>query len=353
MLVSTFPLSPSGSAAGEAAQDGHPARYHGLNLGVEEYESLVARLMDTTVEAICGLEKSGRCIFVNRACVQLLGYEHPRQLIGKNFHELVHNRHEDGRPYPLEACRMRQRASAGEVAHVDDEVLWRRDGTCFPVEYWSYPILRDGRLAFILVTFLDISERRAQQRALAYQAAHDPLTGLLNRGDILRRLQARSEQAPEAPWTLVMSNLDGFKEVNEALGHDAGDRVLALFADVLRARVRAGDLCARIGGEEFVILAPDMDAEGALGLAERIRGHLRECDCRICEPLSASIGIVCAPQGGNELGLLLARADQAMYQAKDAGRDCARLWTGDPEGDASAAVAGGGRGRAGQHPVDA
>src|SRR5690606_41874527 len=104
---------------------------------------------------------------------------------------------EDGRPYPLEACRMHLALADGKGVHVDDEVLWRRDGTCFPVEYWSYPIWRDGRLEFCLVTFLDISERRAQQRALAYQATHDPLTGLLNRGDILRRLQERSEQDPE------------------------------------------------------------------------------------------------------------------------------------------------------------
>ncbi|MBN9401378.1 MAG: GGDEF domain-containing protein, partial [Burkholderiales bacterium] len=328
MLVSTFPLSPSGSAAGEAAQDGHPARYHGLNLGVEEYESLVARLMDTTVEAICGLEKSGRCIFVNRACVQLLGYEHPRQLIGKNFHELVHNRHEDGRPYPLEACRMRQRASAGEVAHVDDEVLWRRDGTCFPVEYWSYPILRDGRLAFILVTFLDISERRAQQRALAYQATRDSLTGLLNRGEFLRRLGERAHACATAPWTLVISNLDGFKEVNEALGHDAGDRVLALFADVLRARVRAGDLCARIGGEEFVVLAPNLGPLSALDLADRIRRGLAERASRTTGRLSVSIGIACASVDGHDLDRLLACADRALYEAKASGRDCVRQSAG-------------------------
>src|SRR5690606_27309446 len=97
---------------------------------------------------------------------------------------------------------------------------------------------------------------------------------------------------------------------------------------------------ARIGGEEFVVLAPDMDAEGALSLAERIREQLRQCDGRVCEPLSVSIGIVCAPQGGADLGGLLARADRAMYRAKEAGRNCVRLWTGDPRDGGSAAVAG-------------
>src|SRR5690606_23071467 len=205
-----------------------------LSRGLQERERLISQLMDVTAEAIYGLDATGCCIFANQACSHLLGYDHPDQLVGQHFHSLIHYQHEDGRPYPLEACRMHLALADGKGVHVDDEVLWRRDGTCFPVEYWSYPIWRDGRLEFCLVTFLDISERRAQQRALAYQATHDPLTGLLNRGDILRRLQERSEQDPEAPWTLVMSNLDGFKEVNEALGHDAGDRLLQEVAQRLQ-----------------------------------------------------------------------------------------------------------------------
>ncbi|CAM5181395.1 diguanylate cyclase OS=Castellaniella defragrans (strain DSM / CCUG 39792 / 65Phen) OX=1437824 GN=BN940_15831 PE=4 SV=1 [Castellaniella denitrificans] len=214
----------------------------------------------------------------------------------------------------------------------------------------------EGILFSISLSFgVLILVRAREERRYRHAALHDALTRLPNRRALFEQGAAALARARREGRTvaLLMCDLDRFKRINDSCGHEAGDRVLAAFAGVLRRAVRKGDLCARIGGEEFVILAPDMDAEGALGLAERIRDHLRECDCRICEPLSASIGIVCAPQGGNELGLLLARADRAMYQAKDAGRDCARLWTGDPEGDASAAVAGGGRGRAGQHPVDA
>ncbi|MHA3904802.1 GGDEF domain-containing protein [Castellaniella sp. WN] len=214
----------------------------------------------------------------------------------------------------------------------------------------------EGILFFIGVAFAILmmvggrSERRYRHAAL-----HDALTDLANRralyergGGMLRESLARGRTV-----ALLMCDLDRFKRINDSCGHEAGDRVLAAFAGVLRRAVRKGDLCARIGGEEFVVLAPDMDVEGALSLAARIRDHLRECDCRICEPLSASIGIACAPQDGDELGPLLARADRAMYQAKDAGRDCARSWAGDDPESGSAAVAGGGGGRAGQHPVDA
>jgi diguanylate cyclase (GGDEF)-like protein len=214
----------------------------------------------------------------------------------------------------------------------------------------------EGMLFFIGMSFAVLMMVGARsERRYRHAALHDALTDLANRralyeqgGGMLRETLAQGRSV-----ALLMCDLDRFKRINDDCGHEAGDRVLAAFAGVLRRVVRKDDLCARIGGEEFVVLAPDMDAEGALSLAERIREQLRQCDCRVCEPLSVSIGIVCAPQGGDDLGGLLARADRAMYRAKEAGRNCVRLWTGDPRDGGSAAVAGDGGGRAGQHPVDA
>ncbi|MGB3704228.1 GGDEF domain-containing protein [Castellaniella sp.] len=214
----------------------------------------------------------------------------------------------------------------------------------------------EGMLFFIGLAFaiLMMVGARAERR-YRHAALHDALTDLANRralfeqgGGMLRGALAQGRTV-----ALLMCDLDRFKCINDACGHEAGDRVLAAFAGVLRSTVRQGDLCARIGGEEFVILAPGMGAESALNLAERVRAQLRQCDCQVCEPLSVSIGIVCAPQGGSDLGMLLARADRAMYRAKAAGRDCARLWIGDAGGESSAAVAGDGGGRTTQHPVDA
>ncbi len=289
-----------------------------LSRGLKERERLISQLMDVTAEAIYGLDATGCCIFANQACSHLLGYDHPDQLVGQHFHSLIHYQHEDGRPYPLEECRMHLALEAGRGIHVDDEVLWRRDGTCFPAEYWSYPIWQDGRLEFCLVTFLDISERRAQQRALAYQAAHDPLTGLLNRGDILRRLQARSEQAPEAPWTLVMSNLDGFKEVNEALGHDAGDRLLQAVAQRLQGLLGPACVLARLGSDEFAFLLDTGDEDQAqeqvrvLLAALRDPFALNELQIRI----SCSFGLAVHPGHARDPDELVRCADTAMRRAK-------------------------------------
>lgn len=289
-----------------------------LSRGLQERERLISQLMDVTAEAIYGLDATGCCIFANQACSHLLGYDHPDQLVGQHFHSLIHYQHEDGRPYPLEACRMHLALADGKGVHVDDEVLWRRDGTCFPVEYWSYPIWRDGRLEFCLVTFLDISERRAQQRALAYQATHDPLTGLLNRGDILRRLQERSEQDPEAPWTLVMSNLDGFKEVNEALGHDAGDRLLQEVAQRLQGLLGESCVLARLGSDEFAFLLDTGDEDRAQEQVRPILVALRDPfalnDLQI--RISCSFGLAAHPGHARDPDELIRCADTAMRRAK-------------------------------------
>ena len=214
----------------------------------------------------------------------------------------------------------------------------------------------EGLLFFIGVAFAILMMVGARsERRYRHAALHDALTDLANRralygqgGDMLAGALAQGR-----PVTLLMCDLDHFKRINDECGHETGDQVLAAFADVLRNVVRKNDLCARIGGEEFVVLAPDMDAVAAQGLAARIQAQLRQCDIPVPAPLSVSIGMACAPRDGHDLDGLLALADQAMYQAKAAGRDCARVWSAGTADVGSAAVAGGGGGRTVQQPVDA
>ncbi len=127
---------------------------------LREREEFVGLLLDSTAEAIVGLDRGGRCIFCNPACLRLLGYANVKDLLGEDVHALIHHSYEDGRTYSRGECHILHALLEGEGVHVSDEVLWRADGSSFPVEYWSYPMQRGGEVVGTVVTFLDISERR-------------------------------------------------------------------------------------------------------------------------------------------------------------------------------------------------
>jgi len=135
-----------------------------LTLEVREREQRVRLLLDSTAEGIYGIDLDGLCTFANAACLRLLGYSSLDELLGKNMHWLIHNRHADGSHFPVEECRIFQAFTRRENAHVDDEVFWRADGTSFPAEYWSYTEGDDGRVLGAVVSFLDVSERKAAER---------------------------------------------------------------------------------------------------------------------------------------------------------------------------------------------
>ena len=120
----------------------------------------VRLLLDSTAEAIYGIDLQGRCTLANRACLRLLGYDSPEALLGRNMHDVMHHTRSDGSAYPVTECGIYRAFRKGEGSHVDNEVLWRSDGTSFPAEYWSYPVWKDGKTVGAVVTFLDISARK-------------------------------------------------------------------------------------------------------------------------------------------------------------------------------------------------
>ena len=105
--------------------------------------------------------------FCNPACLRILGYEQVDQVLGKNTHDLLHHSRADGTSFPIEECPVHRVARTGEGVHSEDEVFWRANGTCFPVEYWSYPQRRGRQVVGAVVAFLDITERKLAEAALA------------------------------------------------------------------------------------------------------------------------------------------------------------------------------------------
>ena len=130
---------------------------------IEERARLI---LNSAAEGIFGCDSHGTCLFSNTAAAQLLGYDDPQELLGKNMHTLEHHTRRDGTPLPIEECPIYIGFQENRGVHIDDDIFWRKDGSNFPVEYWSHPLVRDGETVGAVVTFFDISERRQAEEAL-------------------------------------------------------------------------------------------------------------------------------------------------------------------------------------------
>jgi PAS domain S-box-containing protein len=134
---------------------------------LRESEDKLRLLLDSTAEAIYGIDLEHRCTFCNPACLRALGYERNDQVVGKNMHNLIHHTRADGTMFPIEECRVHRVTRSGEGVHAEDELLWRANGTGFPAEYWSYPQRRGHAVVGAVVAFVDITERKLAEAALA------------------------------------------------------------------------------------------------------------------------------------------------------------------------------------------
>ncbi|HVI51413.1 MAG TPA: diguanylate cyclase [Candidatus Sulfotelmatobacter sp.] len=187
----------------------------------------------------------------------------------------------------------------------------------------------DGRPAGIIGMMVDISERKAMERELRRLATIDPLTGAFNRRHFLNSAAHELERAlrHSRPLTVLMLDIDHFKAINDGHGHAVGDEAIQTFVRVCGMTLREHDLIGRLGGEEFAILLPETLLEGAVDVAERLRSRVAAVVIpSSCGPVrfTTSIG-VCQAVLGDSVSSLLQRADQALYAAKNAGRDQVRV----------------------------
>ncbi len=133
---------------------------------VRSKDEQVRLLLDSTAEAIYGIDNNGICTFINQSAIRILGYNNETEVIGQNMHDLIHHSHANSSYHPQEECKVHKALQQFETAHVTDEVFWRANKTCFPVEYWSYPIIQENKTIGAVITFFDITDRVETEAAL-------------------------------------------------------------------------------------------------------------------------------------------------------------------------------------------
>jgi diguanylate cyclase (GGDEF)-like protein/PAS domain S-box-containing protein len=188
------------------------------------------------------------------------------------------------------------------------------------------PIVYDGEPAE-LATVIDITERKTMEEKLRRLATTDALTGVANRGHFMQRAAAELERARRygRPLSMVMLDIDYFKQINDRYGHSAGDEAIRALTTASVGLVRQQDLVGRLGGEEFGILMPETDQEAARRLAERLRVRIAEVDLPLpgeeTVRMTASFGVSALSPAQDNVDDLLARADRALYVSKRNGRN--------------------------------
>jgi PAS domain S-box-containing protein len=143
------------------------AQLNSSNTKMRRSEEQSRLLLNSTAEAIYGLDTEGRCTFCNSSFLQMMGYGSEAELLGENMHQLIHHSHADGRAYPLDKCQVHKGFLEGMGSHIDNEVFWRADRSSFAVEYWSYPIFQGDQIIGAVVTFIDITKRKQAEEQLA------------------------------------------------------------------------------------------------------------------------------------------------------------------------------------------
>jgi len=292
------------------------------SLAAEEGLRLAASVFRDAQEGIMITEPDGRIVDVNGAFSRITGYgrEH---VLGANP-RLLKSGHHDTAFY----ARMWQKLN--EEGTWSGEVVNRaRDGSTLELLETISAVKDDsGSVSHYVALLTDISQIKKQQHQLERLAHFDPLTGLPNRILLARRLEDAMEGALQNDHRIAIGylDLDGFKEVNDSLGHAAGDHLLQVLAARMEAALRPEDLLARLGGDEFVLVLEALPARGeGLPVLDQLLASLEEPVAWNGVPMqvTASIGVTFFPQGTHGLGpdQLLRHADQAMYAAKRLGRN--------------------------------
>lgn len=295
------------------------------NEQLEHFRTLVEDAINQSRIGLFILDDQYRVVWVSQPVEEFLGIA-AGDAIGADKRDLARDRiavlFEDGQRY------IRNTETAYETgAHLEGRVyhVMPRNGLEERwLEHQSYPITSGVYAGGRIDIYRDLTERIELEHELSHRATHDYLTGLMNRQqfEILLDQEMNRSRRYESPLSLVMFDLDHFKRINDELGHEAGDKVLQQLARELRSWIRESDSLARWGGEEFTLMLPDCDVHDAEQTAEHLRTRIMELDFgEDIDQITVSFGVTQCREKESRRELLR-RADDALYTAKQKGRNC-------------------------------
>ncbi len=327
--------SPAGYGLTALAVLGVAFSYRSLKTALIEKEEAAAlterrerhfrALVQSSQDLTFVLDATYTITYASPSCMQELGYE-PETLLGSDKGIAIHPDDRDELGSVVERAMSTVGGRAAFLARVS-----RADGEWRWLEGVVTNLLDDPAVAGIVINARDVTERRQAEEAIRHQALHDPLTGLPNRrlfNDRLDHAVARQGRTG-GPAAVLIIDLDGFKTVNDSLGHGVGDALLVAIAKRFRNSLRAFETISRLGGDEFAILLEDLRSpEEAEMVAQRMLDALVDpvplADREVA--IGASIGIAIAERVENAPERLLSNADSAMYRAKREGKGCYRVF---------------------------
>jgi len=303
-------------------------------IAVEAERSRLAGILASVGDGVYGLSRDGRITFSNPAARRILGYGNSDLLIGQPVAQLLHGVPDASPAGPN--GRLHRACTEGETLLGWETQFRHQNGSAVPVECTVYPLHIDGRLEGAVIAFRDISERRAFEQELLWQANHDPLTRLYNRRYFERQLEDEVQRCRRGGTSaLLYLDLDRFKYINDTAGHAAGDQLLVEISQQMRARLRESDLLARLGGDEFALILRNIADPQVLQAAESFRelleGHsfvFGGSQYRVY----GSIGVALIDDHTLSAGEVLANADIACHLAKNKGRNQTHVY--EPGSDA-------------------
>lgn len=286
---------------------------------LRESDEQFQRMMNTMQDVFYRTDAEGITRYVCPAVKQVLGFS-AEEIMGRPAADFY--------PNPNDRERLKEAILREGFVRDFPGQMRRKDGQIIDISISSTVTLdEEGKYAGIEGIWRDITERRNLERELERQATTDELTGIPNRRTILEQLDYVHKRylRYHHPLTLFILDLDFFKNINDQYGHIAGDRLLVQLVSCVQHQLREIDQCGRLGGEEFIVILDETSAEQAQEIGTRILQTIRSTafDIGLDAPIhiTASIGATCALPSDRTISHLMERADNALYAAKDSGRD--------------------------------